>query len=29
MHPEVRQETEGTCPKCGMELVQVEKKDNE
>ena len=21
MHPEVRQETEGRCPKCGMELV--------
>lgn len=23
MHPEVRQQTGGTCPKCGMKLVPV------
>src|SRR3989344_7377755 len=26
MHPEVRQETPGICPECGMSLVQVKEK---
>jgi len=26
MHPEVRQESPGTCPKCGMQLVPADEK---
>ncbi len=26
MHPEVKKETPGNCPKCGMKLVGTEKK---
>ena len=26
MHPEVRQETPGTCPKCEMQLVPADEK---
>ena len=26
MHPEVQQDTSGSCPKCGMRLVKVEAK---
>jgi Cu(I)/Ag(I) efflux system membrane fusion protein len=25
MHPEIRSDKEGKCPKCGMDLIKVEK----
>ena len=28
MHPEVKQDKPGRCPKCGMDLIEVEGKDD-
>ena len=29
MHPEVKQKEPGSCPKCGMDLVREENKEEE